>query len=190
MGAAKLNAVPVAVNWRLAPPEMAYILDNAEAKVVLIEGEFLDHLAKMVLPGDPMIIEVNGHGHHTAYVDWIADKSTDDPKTPVDFNDAASQLCTSATTGLPKEAELTNRNFDTMIEPVSEMLAIDADSVMLQVLPMFHAAVVLDNHDSKRSRQPARGHANCDQPDRRPTKRTPALAMHLHNDTPKSAPSR
>ncbi|MDG2261374.1 MAG: AMP-binding protein, partial [Actinomycetota bacterium] len=28
-GAAKINAVSVAVNWRLAPPEMAYILDNA-----------------------------------------------------------------------------------------------------------------------------------------------------------------
>ena len=29
-GAAKINAVSVAVNWRLAPAEMGYILDNAE----------------------------------------------------------------------------------------------------------------------------------------------------------------
>ena len=29
-GGAKLNAVSVAVNWRLAPPEMEYIIDNAD----------------------------------------------------------------------------------------------------------------------------------------------------------------
>ncbi len=138
MGAAKLNAVPVAVNWRLAPPEMAYILDNAEAKVVFVEGEFLDHLAKMDLPSDPVIIEVNGDGRYTSYVDWIADASTDDPNTPVDLDDTASQLYTSGTTGLPKGAELSNRNFDTTMVPVSEMLAINADSVLLHVLPMFH----------------------------------------------------
>ena len=39
-GAAKINAVTVAVNWRLAAPEMAYILDNAEAKVLLAEPNF------------------------------------------------------------------------------------------------------------------------------------------------------
>ena len=50
-GAGKLNAVNVAVNWRLAPPEMAYILDNAEAKVVVVEAEFLDHVAAMICLG-------------------------------------------------------------------------------------------------------------------------------------------
>lgn len=138
MGAAKVNAVPVAVNWRLAPPEMAYILDNAEAKVVLVEGEFLDHLDKMDLPRNPMIIEIDGDGRHTSYGDWIADQSTDDPNYPVDIDDTASQLYTSGTTGLPKGAELSNRNFDTTIEPVGDMLALNDNSVILHVLPMFH----------------------------------------------------
>ena len=138
MGAAKINAVPVAVNWRLAPPEMAYILDNAEAKLVLVEGEFLDHVEKMDLPRNPTLIEVNGDGRYTSYADWIADASTDDPNYPVDIDDTASQLYTSGTTGLPKGAELSNRNFDTTIEPVGDMLGLTPDSVMLHVLPMFH----------------------------------------------------
>ena len=137
-GAAKVNAVPVAVNWRLAPPEMAYILDNAEAKVVLIEGEFLDHLDKMDLPGNPTIIAVGGDDRHTAYADWIADASTDDPNAPVDIDDTATQLYTSGTTGLPKGAELSNRNFDTTMVPVTDMLGLTTDSVLLHVLPMFH----------------------------------------------------
>ena len=44
-GAAFLNAVEVAVNWRLAPPEMAYIVNDAEAKVLVIHEEFAEHLA-------------------------------------------------------------------------------------------------------------------------------------------------
>ena len=41
-GAAKLNAVTVNVNWRLAPPEVAWIVDNAEAKVFFFGKEFAD----------------------------------------------------------------------------------------------------------------------------------------------------
>jgi long-chain acyl-CoA synthetase len=35
LGGAKVNAVSVAVNWRLAVPEMQYILNNSEAHVIL-----------------------------------------------------------------------------------------------------------------------------------------------------------
>ena len=49
IGAGKINAVTVAVNWRLAAPEMEYILNDAEAKVLLIGAEFLGHLAKINL---------------------------------------------------------------------------------------------------------------------------------------------
>ena len=41
-GGAKLGAVSVAVNWRLAPPEMEYILNHSEAKILLIGEEFLE----------------------------------------------------------------------------------------------------------------------------------------------------
>jgi long-chain acyl-CoA synthetase len=81
-GAAKLNAVPVAVNWRLAPPEMAFILENAEVKVVLVEGEFLEHLDKMELPRNPLIIEVDGNGANVSYSEWIDGRSNDDPGYP------------------------------------------------------------------------------------------------------------
>jgi long-chain acyl-CoA synthetase len=137
-GAAKINAVTVAVNWRLAPPEMAYILDNAEVKVVLIEGEFLDHLAKMELPANPLIVVVGGESDHISYGDWIDGTSTDDPNYPVALDDTGVQLYTSGTTGLPKGAELTNRNFGAIVEPISQMIGLNADSVVLHVLPLFH----------------------------------------------------
>ncbi|MEK9872025.1 MAG: AMP-binding protein, partial [Gammaproteobacteria bacterium] len=48
-GGTKLGAVSVAVNWRLAPPEMEYILNHSESQILLIGEEFLGHLAQMQL---------------------------------------------------------------------------------------------------------------------------------------------
>ena len=66
----------MAVNWRLAAPEMAYILDNAQAKVVLIEEEFLEHLDKMELARNPKIVVVGEAGDHLSYAAWIDGVST------------------------------------------------------------------------------------------------------------------
>src|SRR5690348_11246977 len=43
-GGGKANAVAVAVNWRLAAPEMEYTINDAEARVLFVGGEFLGHL--------------------------------------------------------------------------------------------------------------------------------------------------
>ena len=42
-GAAKVNAVLVAINWRLAPPEMGWIINDSGAKV-LFSGHDIDGL--------------------------------------------------------------------------------------------------------------------------------------------------
>ena len=41
LGAAKLGAVLAAVNWRLAPPEIAQIVNDSTARVLLVGAEFL-----------------------------------------------------------------------------------------------------------------------------------------------------
>jgi long-chain acyl-CoA synthetase len=137
-GAAKINAVSVAVNWRLAPAEMGYILDNAEVGVVLVEDEFLGHLDTMELPRNPLIVAIGGSPGHLSYTDWIADASSEDPNYPTDTDDTGVQLYTSGTTGLPKGAELSNRNFEAIMGPITDMIGLDSDDVVLHVLPMFH----------------------------------------------------
>ena len=44
VGAARIGAVMTPVNWRLAPPEVAYILDNSQARVVFVGEGFADVL--------------------------------------------------------------------------------------------------------------------------------------------------
>lgn len=137
-GAAKLNAVIVAVNWRLAPPEMDYILDHAEAKVVAVEGEFLGHLDAMDLGRSPMIVAIGGDTDYRQYADWISGAPTDDVSTPFEPGDTSVQLYTSGTTGLPKGAELSNHNLEASVPPLTEVMGLQPEDVVLHVLPMFH----------------------------------------------------
>ena len=48
LGCSKANAVVVGINWRLAPPEVAYILNDSGAKVLFVGEEFFD-LAEKIL---------------------------------------------------------------------------------------------------------------------------------------------
>src|SRR5512145_3433569 len=41
-GAAKLNAVVVAINWRLMPDEIAYTINDAGAQVLIVGPDFFD----------------------------------------------------------------------------------------------------------------------------------------------------
>ena len=55
-GAALLNAVCVDVNWRLAAPEVEYIVNDAEAKVLVVGPDFvpvLDAIAGNLTDGRP-----------------------------------------------------------------------------------------------------------------------------------------
>ena len=109
-GAAMINAVTLAVNWRLAPPEMEYILNHAQARVLLIGEEFLGHLAQMKLETVARVVVVGSGGNYVAYPGWIGDREPTDPELPSAESDTCFQFYTSGTTGLPKGVELTNAN--------------------------------------------------------------------------------
>jgi long-chain acyl-CoA synthetase len=140
-GVAKLNAVGVAVNWRLAPTEMAYIIRDAQAKAVIVGQDFVPHLEKIEdeLPG-VTIIAIGGHSRWTDYEDWLADHDVSDPGVTAKADDVAFQLYTSGTTGLPKGVMLTNTNFFGLLDGVTDKWRFGPDSVNIAVMPMFHIA--------------------------------------------------
>ncbi len=133
-GGAKVGAVNVAVNWRLTPDEIASIVDDARARVLVAGPDFaqvarrlakeLDHLEVAVVIGDDY------HGWRDAAAD-------DDPGGGADADDIVMQLYTSGTTGLPKGAMLSNRNLGALLDIVPHW-NIDADAVSLVAMPLFH----------------------------------------------------
>jgi len=141
-GGAKLNAVSVAVNWRLAPREMEYILNDSEAKILLIGEEFLECLAQMnlthvktiVVLGDPL------ETGFPTYDQWLADFEAIDPEVQIDAEETCYQLYTSGTTGLPKGVELTHNNFIGLLADGFAALNIKDSSVNLVCMPLFHVS--------------------------------------------------
>ncbi|MGH0029816.1 MAG: long-chain-fatty-acid--CoA ligase [Myxococcota bacterium] len=139
-GAAMVNAVTLAVNWRLAPPEMEYILNDAEARVLLVGEEFLGHLEKMKLETVRKVVVVGAAGDLTPYEEWIGAHDPVDPKVPSAPGDTCYQLYTSGTTGLPKGVELTNRNLLSAMRVGAVEWSFDTQSVNLVAMPLFHIA--------------------------------------------------
>src|SRR6266404_3023204 len=140
-GAAKANAVMVSVNWRLAPPEVLHIVNDAEAEILFVGEEFfpviekirgeLKTVRKIVAFGSP-------HGAWESYVEWRNRQPAIDPDLPARPTDTAIQFYTSGTTGLPKGAELTNANFAWMFPLWTKTWLLAPGVPNLVCLPMFH----------------------------------------------------
>jgi len=139
-GGGKANVVNVAVNWRLAAAEMAYIVNDAAAKVLFVGPDFLGHLEQMegALKTVQKIVVLGAHPRHEAYAAWVGRHAAEDPRRPTAPGDVAMQLYTSGTTGLPKGAMLTNANLGTLLPHAGPWWRFDASSVNAVCMPLFH----------------------------------------------------
>lgn len=138
-GGAKLGAVSVAVNWRLAPPEMEYILNHSEAEILLIGDEFLGHLEQINLSLDHVVVLGDpGDSGYPTYDQWLAGHTSDDILTEIDQGETCYQLYTSGTTGLPKGVETTHANIVSCMGVSLADLGFDENSVNLVCMPLFH----------------------------------------------------
>lgn len=137
---ARLGAMLVPLNWRLAAPEHAWILRDCGAKAVLAEPEFVPHL-------DAVADEL-GALTRVAYADgidgWLdcqallAAAGEDDGNRRVDLSTPVKIVYTSGTTGRPKGAVLSQEAlFYNAVNAGAVFDMTRADHV-LTVLPMFH----------------------------------------------------
>ncbi|MFU7527239.1 fatty acid--CoA ligase [Qipengyuania sp. ASV99] len=111
LGAAKIGAVMTPVNWRLAAPEVAYILANCEARTVFVGEGFAEVLAQVRsdTPRIEQIIGIDAPDHSgTDYRNWRDGFAAEPVDADVGLDDDALQLYTSGTTGRPKGAVMTH----------------------------------------------------------------------------------
>jgi len=144
-GCAKSGTVLVGVNWRLAPPEVAYILNDSRIEVLFVAREFWEIVAALraSVPSMRLVIAIEpGHPQWLDLARWRDGYPDVEPRTAVASEDVAVQMYTSGTTGHPKGVQLPHRSFFAMIRqtPNADM-AFDEWSerdVSLVAMPNFH----------------------------------------------------
>jgi len=144
-GAALLNAVCVDVNWRLAAPELLYIVNDCEAKVLVVGLDYvpildaiadeLTHVTKIVvIPG----ADGTTHPVHEAYDQWNDRYEPADSGIASAEDDVALQLYSSGTTGRPKGVMLSTKNMLVLFGVAKEIWEFSPDTVNLVAMPLFH----------------------------------------------------
>jgi long-chain acyl-CoA synthetase len=141
-GLAKAGLVMAALNWRLAPPEIAWILENSGAEALVIGAEYLPllDLLKPAMARIRMVLVLNAPVGHTDFHRWADGQDASDPGVAVAQDDVAIQLYTSGTTGRPKGAMLTHGNIISGARQLRLGSQGDwgTDEIYLQCLPTFH----------------------------------------------------
>lgn len=139
-GAGLLNAVCVDINWRLAAPEVAFIVNDSEAKVLVVGPDFVPVLDAISaeLSTVRKIVVIGGHPSFEDYESWVARQPAEDPGATSNDDDVAFQLYSSGTTGRPKGVMLANRNFFGLLPLAKEIWELTPESVNLVAMPLFH----------------------------------------------------
>jgi len=137
-GAALARAVLVGVNWRLAPREMEYVLNDAQAQLLLVEAEFLGHVAQMKLDSVRRVIAIGDAPRPPDFAQWIGAHAPLDPGPAALPDDTCIQLYTSGTTGFPKGVEISHANLFAALAAGRAAWALAPETVSLVAMPLFH----------------------------------------------------
>ena len=139
-GCALLNAVSVDINFRLAAPEVAFIVNDSRATVFIVNAEFVPVLDAIVgeLTHVKKILVIGEHAKHESYETWVARYQPIDPGVQAKAGDVAFQLYSSGTTGRPKGVMLTNENFMGILPTSRDLWFMDQNSINLIAMPLFH----------------------------------------------------
>ncbi len=133
--------VPVPVNWRLSPAEIAVILEDSECSLVAAEEEFLPVLDSPELSAwRKQVLRVEATCGRKAEYESLLAATAPAAVEPVHENDDAILLYTGGTTGRSKGVRLSHRNILANAGQIRMVSGFRTGDVYSHVAPMFHSA--------------------------------------------------
>jgi fatty-acyl-CoA synthase len=138
-GVPAAGGILVAINNRLASPEVGYILRHSGARFLLVDAELEPALARLTLSGVTVIRSGTAGAAEDHYEEFLAAAPCLEPESWLaDEEETISINYTSGTTGQPKGVQYTYRG--AYLNALSEVIVarMSPESVYLWTLPMFH----------------------------------------------------
>lgn len=143
-GVNKTGAALLPLNWRLAVPEMAAIIEDADPSVLIVDQEYAGIAATLAASSRESCkaIVLDTSNPARSELDALMDKASgSDPAITINPWQTAILMYTSGTTGKPKGVQLSHQGtlFLRLCEHLETSFRYAADDVMLTVMPLFHA---------------------------------------------------
>jgi acyl-CoA synthetase (AMP-forming)/AMP-acid ligase II len=148
-GAAEAGGLITAtVNWRLAPPEIARVIDDCTPAVLFIEDRLLELYAKarplLTVPQPRLVVIGNAHDDAIPYEELIAGGDTSPPPATPDPDEIAHIIYTSGTTGRPKGATWSQRALAYSAATICTMAGERPTDRILLPMPLFHSGAKIE----------------------------------------------
>jgi long-chain acyl-CoA synthetase len=151
--ALSIGATVVPIYQTNSPEECQYVLENSDAKVVVVEDEEqLEKIRKVRdrLPLLENVILMAGSSEDTTSLDELAGKGASQDASEwekrwsaVTPEDVCTFIYTSGTTGPPKGCIITHGNYRAMLDMVNETSVIEEEDVTYLYLPLAHSFALL-----------------------------------------------
>ena len=148
LGAFKARTVVVGVNWRLAVPEIAYVLNDAGCEVLFVGSDYYDIVQQIAVetPKLKTVIAIDGgREDFESYEGWRDAHPATDPDAAKSRRTTISSSSTPpAPPAIRKVSQLTNANYFGIFRCLSDMPlgAYTPEDVVLMAMPFFHVAGV------------------------------------------------
>ena len=140
--AAKAGLTFLPLNYRAKEPELEYMINTAEAKVLLVGDRYID-LANKIQPRlkATRLLALNiGDGKLPLLTDLVAKAEPDEAEAEVEDEDVSVLMYTSGTTSLPKGVMLSFRDFTAYVTANVEMADGTERGAFLVCAPFYHIA--------------------------------------------------
>lgn len=141
-GAYWAGVVPVILNFRLSPAEIAGLLNDAECERLFIDNAYLhllDHEAFAHWRDKSVLMPVDGEAPGLPSFPALVEQAQALPCHQAHEDDDALMLYTGGTTGLGKGVRLSHRNVLTNAYQLARVMKPDEYDIYLHVSPMFHS---------------------------------------------------
>lgn len=141
--AAKLGAIFVPLNIRLANEELAYIINDCDPNALMFENDFKTTVARIknnLSVKHYLAFDEPSANHASTYEEFIfsSDEGTPGLIEPIGLDDVHTIIYTSGTTGFPKGAMATHNNI--LFNAINTLVTgtLSSSDIYLLCLPLFH----------------------------------------------------